>query len=194
MTDPIEQSSGNIFADLGLPNAGQELLKAELTLQVHRLLKQRGISQTNAAKLLGTTQPQVSALMGLKPVAVSVGRLMEFLTVLGQDVQVRVNRAMRRGICRCRLGRKRLAFLYPTLYTLLMRATSATNLRKNLDHEPLIITREGGKPSAVLMSLEDFASWQETDYLLKHPVDAKRLLDSIAELEAGNGVERELIE
>jgi antitoxin YefM len=84
-----------------------------------------------------------------------------------------------------------------------MRATSATNLRKNLaaaldgvndDHEPLIITREGGKPSAVLMSLEDFASWQETDYLLKHPVDAKRLLDSIAELEAGNGVERELIE
>ena len=84
-----------------------------------------------------------------------------------------------------------------------MRATSATNLRKNLsatldgvndDHEPIIITREGGKPSAVLMSLEDFASWQETNYLLKDPVDAKRLLDSIAELEAGKGVERELIE
>ena len=84
-----------------------------------------------------------------------------------------------------------------------MRATSITTLRKNLaaeidsvndDHEPLIITREGGKPSAVLMSLEDFASWQETNYLLKHPADAKRLLDSIAELEAGKGVERELIE
>ncbi|MGB8817353.1 MAG: type II toxin-antitoxin system prevent-host-death family antitoxin [Rhizobiaceae bacterium] len=84
-----------------------------------------------------------------------------------------------------------------------MRTTSFTNLRKNLaaaidgvnnDHEPVIITREGGKPSAVLMSLEDFASWQETNYLLKHPVDAKRLLDSIAELEAGKGVERTLIE
>ena len=84
-----------------------------------------------------------------------------------------------------------------------MRATSFTNFRKNLaaaidgvnnDHEPMIITREGGKPSAVLMSLEDFASWQETNYLLRHPVDAKRLLDSIAELEAGKGVERELIE
>lgn len=84
-----------------------------------------------------------------------------------------------------------------------MRTTSFTNLRKNLaaeidsvndDHEPIIITRDGGKASAVLMSLEDFASWQETNYLLKHSVDAKRLLDSIAELEAGKGVERELIE
>jgi predicted XRE-type DNA-binding protein len=93
MTETIEQSSGNVFADLGIPNAGQELLKAQLTLQVHRLLKQRGMTQADAAKLLRTTQPQVSALMALKPVAVSVGRLMEFLTVLGQDVQVRVKPA-----------------------------------------------------------------------------------------------------
>ncbi len=95
MSETIEQGSGNVFADLGLPNAGQELLKAQLTLQVHRLLKARGIKQADAARLLGTTQPQISALMGLKPVAVSVGRLMEFLTVLGQDVQVRVNPAQR---------------------------------------------------------------------------------------------------
>ena len=95
MTETIEQSSGNVFADLGLPNSGQELLKAQITLQVHRLLKARGMSQTDAAKLLRTTQPQVSALMALKPVAVSVGRLIEFLTVLGQVVQVRVNPAPR---------------------------------------------------------------------------------------------------
>jgi antitoxin YefM len=84
-----------------------------------------------------------------------------------------------------------------------MRATSATHLRKNLaaaldgvndDHEPMIITREGGKPSAVLMSLEDFASWQETNYLLSNPANAARLLESIAELEAGKGVERQLTE
>jgi antitoxin YefM len=84
-----------------------------------------------------------------------------------------------------------------------MRTTSLTNLRKNLaaaidgvndDHEPMIITREGGKPSAVLMSLEDFASWQETNYLLSNPANAARLLASIAELEAGKGVERTLIE
>ena len=95
MNEPIEQSSGSVFADLGLPNAGQELLKAELTLQVHRLLKARGAAQADAAKLLRTTQKQVCALMGLKPVAVSVGRLMEFLTILGQDVHVRVKPALR---------------------------------------------------------------------------------------------------
>ena len=86
----IEKSSGNVFADIGVPDAKQELLKAKLTLQVHRLLTQLSITQADAAKLLGTTQPQVSALMALKPVSVSVGRLMEFLTVLGQDVEVTV--------------------------------------------------------------------------------------------------------
>jgi antitoxin YefM len=89
------------------------------------------------------------------------------------------------------------------MYTLAMRTTSFTNLRKNLaaeidsvndDHEPIIITRDGGKASAILMSLEDFASWQETSYLLKSPANASRLLESISELEAGNGVEKALSE
>ncbi len=85
-----EVSSGNVFADLGLPNSGQELLKAKLTIQLFRLIKARGLTQTEAARLLGTTQAQVSALMRCRPVSVSVGRLMEFLTVLGQDIEVKV--------------------------------------------------------------------------------------------------------
>jgi predicted XRE-type DNA-binding protein len=89
-------SSGNVFADIGLRNAKQELLKAKLTVQIYKLLKARGVTQSEAAKLLGTTQAQVSALMRCKPVSVSVGRLMEFLTVLGQDVEVTVKPAGRR--------------------------------------------------------------------------------------------------
>jgi predicted XRE-type DNA-binding protein len=81
-------SSGNVFADIGLPNSEQELLKAKLTIQVHRLLKKRQLAQTEAAKLLGTTQPQISALLNLKPVSVSAGRLLDFLTILGQDIEV----------------------------------------------------------------------------------------------------------
>jgi predicted XRE-type DNA-binding protein len=96
MSKMIEKSSGNVFADIGVPNAKQELLKAKLTLQVHRLLTELSITQADAAKLLGTTQPQVSALMALRPVSVSVGRLMEFLTVLGQDVKVTVKPALRK--------------------------------------------------------------------------------------------------
>jgi predicted XRE-type DNA-binding protein len=91
-----EDSSGNIFADLGFRNPKQELLKAKLTIEIYKLLKKRGLTQQQAAKLLGTTQAQVSALMRCKPVSVSVGRLMEFLTVLGQDIEVKVKPARRR--------------------------------------------------------------------------------------------------
>jgi hypothetical protein len=54
------------------------------------VLKHRRLTQTDAARLLGTTQAQVSALTRCRPVSISVGRLMEFLTVLGQDVEVTV--------------------------------------------------------------------------------------------------------
>jgi antitoxin YefM len=62
------------------------------------------------------------------------------------------------------------------------------------DHEPVIITRDRGKPAAVLISLEDFASYEESRYLLQSPRNADRLLKAIAELEAGAGSERALAE
>jgi predicted XRE-type DNA-binding protein len=96
MKRDYEKSSGNVFADLGFRNSKQELLKAKLTVEIYKHLKARGITQQEAGKLLGTTQAQVSALMRCKPVSVSVGRLMEFLTVLGQDVKVTVKPASRR--------------------------------------------------------------------------------------------------
>jgi antitoxin YefM len=61
------------------------------------------------------------------------------------------------------------------------------------DRTPVIITREN-TPSVVLMSLADYQAYEETAYLLKSPKNAQRLLDSIAELESGGGVERELLE
>lgn len=93
-SNPIRQS-GNVFTDISLADSEQELMKAKLTLQVHRLLKQSNLTQAEAAKLLRTTQPQISALIGLKPVSVSAGRLMEFLTILGQVVKVSMTAARR---------------------------------------------------------------------------------------------------
>ena len=49
----VTEGSGNVFADLGLPNADQELMKARLTLQIYRIIKERGITQTEAGKILG---------------------------------------------------------------------------------------------------------------------------------------------
>ena len=92
----FEESSGNVFADLGFRNSKQEMLKARLTVEIYKLLRKRGVTQSEAAKLLGTTQAQVSALMRCRPVSVSVGRLMEFLNVLGQDIEVTVKPAARR--------------------------------------------------------------------------------------------------
>ncbi len=63
----------------------------------------------------------------------------------------------------------------------------------NNDHKPMMITRQNGKP-AVVMSLEDFQSYEETAYLMASPENAKRLNRSILEIEAGNATRHELIE
>jgi predicted XRE-type DNA-binding protein len=93
----VENSSGNVFADLGVPHPEQELLKAKLTLQIYRLIKERGITQTAAGKILGIQQPHVSALMRNRAGSFSLERLMEFLTALGQDVEISVRPAKGQG-------------------------------------------------------------------------------------------------
>jgi predicted XRE-type DNA-binding protein len=86
----VEEGSGNVFADLGLPYPERELLKARLTLQIYRLIKERGLTQTEAGEILGIKQPHVSALMRNRAGNFSAERLMEFLTALGQDVEITV--------------------------------------------------------------------------------------------------------
>ena len=89
------------------------------------------------------------------------------------------------------------------MYKSLMETTSYSELRRNLtatldrvadDHTPIIITRDRGKPAAVLMSLEDYASFEETRYLLQSPTNAKRVLVAVAELDDGGGTARTLAE
>jgi predicted XRE-type DNA-binding protein len=86
----VTEGSGNVFADLGLPNPEQELLKAQLTLQIYTILKGSGMTQAEIAKILGVQQPQVSLLMRNRAGNFSVGRLMEFLMALRQDVEITV--------------------------------------------------------------------------------------------------------
>jgi len=90
-----EKGSGNVFADLGLPHSERELLKAKLTLQIYRLIKKRDLTQAEAGKVLGIKQPHVSALMRNRSGSFSVERLMDFLTALGQDVEISVRPARR---------------------------------------------------------------------------------------------------
>jgi antitoxin YefM len=94
-----------------------------------------------------------------------------------------------------------LLLAYVIAYNTCMKTTSYSDLRRNLaatidkvtaDHEPIVITRDRGKPAAVLISVEDFASYEETRYLLQSPSNAARLLDATHDLDRGQGVEREL--
>lgn len=86
----VEKSSGNIFADLGLPNPERELLKTRLTLQIYEIITQRGLTQAEAGRILGIKQPHVSALMRNRSGNFSLERLMEFLTALDRDVVISI--------------------------------------------------------------------------------------------------------
>ena len=91
----VREGSGNVFRDLGFPNPEREQVKARLTLQIYRLIKDRGLTQA-AGEILGIKQPHVSGLMRGQSGNFSVERLMDFLTALGQDVEITV-RPTRRG-------------------------------------------------------------------------------------------------
>ncbi|QVL50854.1 MAG: type II toxin-antitoxin system prevent-host-death family antitoxin [Thiocapsa sp.] len=78
-------------------------------------------------------------------------------------------------------------------YTEIRRRLAETMERVCDDHAPIIVTRKNSR-SVVMMSLEDFEALEETAYLLRSPTNARRLLESIAELEAGGGAERALAE
>jgi predicted XRE-type DNA-binding protein len=86
----VTESSGNVFADLGFPNAEGERLKAQLMLEIYRTIKARGLTQSQAGEILGIAQPHVSALMNGRSSKYSVGRLFEFLNALGRDIEIAI--------------------------------------------------------------------------------------------------------
>ncbi len=95
----VERGSGNVFADLGRPDADTQLLKAELVTRIDKIIRQRGLKQVEAAELLGLSQPDISRLLRGSFREYSVERLMRLLTALGRDVEIviREPRSQRQG-------------------------------------------------------------------------------------------------
>lgn len=85
--------SKNVFADLGLPNPEERLAKAELALQINRLIEQKKLTQVKVAKLLDIDQPKVSLLAQGKLSGFSLERLFKFLNLLGQEIVIKVSEA-----------------------------------------------------------------------------------------------------
>jgi predicted XRE-type DNA-binding protein len=84
----VEAGSGNIFADLGLPDADTHFLKAQIVAEIYRLAKERRLTQVRAGKLMGISQPEVSRLFKGNFREYSIERLMGFLTGFDRDVDI----------------------------------------------------------------------------------------------------------
>ena len=84
----VESGSGNVFADLDLPDADAHLLKAELVSRIDSIVRQRRITQTEAGRLLGLSQPDVSRLLRGDFRQYSLERLFRLLTALGRDIDI----------------------------------------------------------------------------------------------------------
>jgi len=98
------ESSGNVFADLGLPNPEERLAKADLAIRISSAIRGRRLTQARAARILKIDQPKVSRLLRGRLSGFSTERLMHFLTLLGRDVEIVVKTAPRSR----RLGRLRV--------------------------------------------------------------------------------------
>lgn len=88
-----EESSGNVFADLGVDNPEEALAKSELARQIAKLIKKKKLTQKQAAEILGIDQPKISALIRGRLRSFSLERLIRFLNDLGQDVSIMISPA-----------------------------------------------------------------------------------------------------
>ena len=93
---PVTESSGNVFADMGVIEPEEELAKAQLASYIRQAIKRGGLTQLQAAHRLGLDQPKVSALMNGRLAGFSSVRLMRFLAALGQDVEIVIKPRSRR--------------------------------------------------------------------------------------------------
>lgn len=84
----VRASSGNLFADLGRPDAEEALTRVRLAQQIAEIIERQGLNQTDAATLMGLDQPKVSALVRGRLSGFSTDRLLRCLTLLGQDVEI----------------------------------------------------------------------------------------------------------
>ena len=92
----VYAGSGNVYADLGYPDADEMLVKAQLVSKIAEIIQRRGLTQVEAAKLLGLTQPKVSAMLRGQFRGFSERKLIDCLTSLGRDVQIVIKEAPQR--------------------------------------------------------------------------------------------------
>ncbi len=93
--ESVAQSSGNVFADLGLRDAVEKQTRVRLAVAINQIIQTRRLSQAAAARLLDINQPKISALVNYRLAGFSIERLMNFLNALDRDVEIVIRRKPR---------------------------------------------------------------------------------------------------
>jgi predicted XRE-type DNA-binding protein len=112
----VVRSTGNVFSDLGLCNAREKQTRVRLAVAINQIIGARRLSQADAARLLETNQPKISALVNYRLEGFSAERLMHFLNALDRDVEIVVRKKPRA---------KRAARIVVTAGTRLSRVSTA---------------------------------------------------------------------
>ena len=89
--EPVVKCSGNVFADLELPDADEQMLKAQIAMQIRRFIEQKAWTQTEAAEVAGLDQPKVLNLLRGRLSSFWVDRLLNILNWLGHSIEVRIS-------------------------------------------------------------------------------------------------------
>jgi predicted XRE-type DNA-binding protein len=97
MATEITHGTGNVFADLGMPDAVERQTKTRLAFEINKIIKGRKLKQAEAGQLLNIPQSKISAVVNYRLDGFSVERLMGFLTALDQDVEIMIRPSRDRG-------------------------------------------------------------------------------------------------
>ena len=110
MKNKIEHTigSGNVYEDLGFSDSAERLAKAKLALRIESIIEKRKLTQVQAAKILEINQPKISALMNGNLTGFSMERLIHFLNLLNQDVEITIK--TKRGASAHKFGKLKVAF------------------------------------------------------------------------------------
>lgn len=99
----IDNGTGNVFADLGLPASETDMLKIDIAAAITGTIQRHELTQEDAAQILGTDQAKVSSIVRGRVKGFSVGRLMTYLLMLGQDIDIRISKKAKKSRGRIRI-------------------------------------------------------------------------------------------
>lgn len=136
----VTVGSGNVFADLGLPNPEERLVKAQLARQIYICITDRKLTQTEAATILGIDQPKVSNLINGKLAAFSIDRLFRFLNALDCNVEIMVKPKPSEQI---------MAKIVVLTWTLKLLVKHLTQLTEDFDVDVVILIAKTNKTYAI---------------------------------------------